>query len=69
MNLAPLDKKWDSFLRMEWKEVDGHDFDDLRNVFITLKNSEKPKVIIAHTLKGKGISLMEDDNTLALQDT
>ena len=61
MNLAPLDKKWDSF---GWnvKEVDGHDFDDIRKVFITLKNSEKPKVIIAHTVKGKGISFMEDDN-------
>ena len=61
MNLAPLDKKWNSF---GWnvKEVDGHDFDDIRKAFITLKNSETPKVIIANTVKGKGISFMEDDN-------
>ena len=61
MNLEPLDKKWDSF---GWnvQEVDGHDFKDIKNVFLGLKDSKKPNAIIAHTVKGKGVSFMEDDN-------
>ena len=61
MNLEPLDKKWDSF---GWnvQEIDGHDFKDIKHAFISLKDSKKPNAIIAHTVKGKGVSFMEDDN-------
>ena len=39
-------------------EVDGHDYGKLITAFE--KKTDKPKIIIAHTIKGKGISFMED---------
>lgn len=62
MAIEPLAEKWRAF---GWHavEVDGHDLNILRRVFSTVKkDTEKPTVIIAHTVKGKGISFMEDDN-------
>ncbi len=61
MNLEPLDKKWDSF---GWnvQEINGHDFLDIRKAFSNLRNSKRPNAIIAHTVKGKGVSFMEDNN-------
>ncbi len=60
MALEPFKEKWLSF---GWnvKEVDGHDFEQLINAFYEIKNSqsEKPSVIIANTIKGKGVSYME----------
>ena len=60
LDLEPLNKKWESF---GWNvyEVDGHNYDDL---LYALNNSliknGRPTVIIANTIKGKGISYMED---------
>jgi transketolase len=60
--LAPLREKFESF---GWTahEADGHDpgalADLLRNV---PDGSGRPVAIVAHTVKGKGISFMEDDN-------
>lgn len=62
MALDPLADKWRAF---GWNavEVDGHDIgallDALQNV--PARNG-KPLAIIAHTVKGKGVSFMEDDN-------
>ena len=62
MALRPLRQKWESF---GWSayEIDGHDLnalvDALRNV---PDGSGKPVAIVAHTVKGKGVSFMEDDN-------
>ena len=57
--LEPLKDKWVSF---GWHviEVDGHNFSELLpalDEFTATK--QKPTVIIAHTIKGKGISFME----------
>lgn len=60
INLEPFKEKWESF---GWsvKEVNGHDFVELANVFSKIPFEKgKPSVIIAHTIKGKGISFMED---------
>ena len=60
MPLDPLNKKWDAF---GWQvfEVDGHDFSQLLNAFNQARNVKaKPAVIIAHTIKGKGVSFMEN---------
>lgn len=60
INLEPLKKKWQSF---GWhvEECDGHDFEDIYlKVKKTLKNKVKPKLIICHTIKGKGSRLMEN---------
>lgn len=60
-NLEPLAEKWKSF-GWEVREVIGHNFNALIKAldeFDTVK--EKPFVIIAHTIKGKGVSFMEDN--------
>ena len=54
-------KRWEGF---GWNviEVDGHNHDELRKALKDTSNSEKkPTVVIAHTVKGKGISFMESD--------
>ena len=58
--LDPLVDKWRAF-GWDAKEVDGHDHILLEREL----NSDlgtRPKILIAHTVKGKGISFMEDDN-------
>jgi transketolase len=53
-------KRWEAF---GWNviEIDGHDFEQIINGIQTAKNNkQKPTIIIAHTVKGKGISFMED---------
>lgn len=62
MALVPLKQKWEAF---GWSvyEVDGHDMNALTKVFKNVPDDTgKPIAIIAHTVKGKGISFMEDDN-------
>lgn len=61
MNLEPLNKKWEAF---GWHviEVDGHDLKELFNAFEQAKLVKgQPTVIIAHTIKGKGVSFMENN--------
>lgn len=62
MSLDPLAEKWHAF---GWNtvEVDGHDMKMLVDTLqqFPAKNS-KPTAIIAHTVKGKGVSFMEDNN-------
>ena len=42
-------------------EVDGHSFEDLFQAFSILDEvKQKPKMLIAHTIKGKGISFLEN---------
>lgn len=60
MGLEPIDKKLEAF---GWavKHVDGHNLEELSNTFKSLPLIEgKPTFIIAHTIKGKGISYMEN---------
>jgi transketolase len=55
----PLDQKFAAF---GWhvREVDGHDLADLHEALGTPAISAKPTVVIANTIKGKGVSFMED---------
>jgi len=57
INQEPIIDKWKAF---GWDviEVNGHDFSELISAFNKPQN--KPKMIISHTIKGKGISFMED---------
>ncbi len=62
MALAPLREKWQAF---GWNaiEVDGHDIEAILQSLQCLPDgSGKPVAVIAHTVKGKGVSFMEDDN-------
>jgi transketolase len=61
MKLEPLKNKWESFGFIVY-EIDGHDHLEITNTFKNLKSKNQPTMIIAHTVKGKGISFMEDDN-------
>jgi len=59
-NTDPLDKKWESF---GWsvREVDGNNVEELKAAFDSLPFEKgKPSVIIARTVKGKGVSFMEN---------
>jgi transketolase len=62
LSLAPLREKWAAF-GWDAHEVDGHDLNALCKLMRNVPNgSSKPVAIIAHTVKGKGVSFMEDDN-------
>ncbi len=58
--LEPYAAKWQAF-GWDTVEVDGHSFDDLYSVFAQPRTSQKPLVVIANTVKGKGVSYMEGD--------
>jgi transketolase len=61
MNLEPFPGKWRAF---GWHviEVDGHNFPQLFDAFDKAKEVRgQPVVIIAHTVKGKGVSFMENN--------
>ena len=59
MKVKPVDKKFKSF---GWSVqiVDGHNFEEIINAIEKAKNSRKPNMIICNTVKGKGVSFMEN---------
>lgn len=60
MPIEPLNDKWVSF-GWDVKEVNGHNIHEILTTLEELKNQQgQPTVIIAHTIKGKGISFMEN---------
>src|SRR6187431_1500412 len=59
-NTDPIDAKFESF---GWavRHVDGHDLNALKETFDAIPFTEgKPNLVVAHTVKGKGVSYMED---------
>ena len=59
MGLEPLRAKWEAF-RWHVIEINGHDFEEMSAAFAEARRTkEKPTIIIAHTVKGKGVSFME----------
>jgi len=60
LNLEPFVEKWKSF-GFSVKEVNGH---DIKRIISTFKKipfkKNKPSVVLAHTIKGKGVSFMEN---------
>ena len=63
MPLEPLKDKYEAF---KWHviEVDGHNFESIVDAVSEARAiHEKPTVIIAHTIPGKGVSFMENDYT------
>lgn len=58
--IATLKKKWEAF---GWcaREVDGHNIEELINAFSEIPLcKDKPTMVLAHTIKGKGIPDLED---------
>lgn len=63
LDLEPFAEKWSSF-GWDVHEVDGHDVSELKQVLedqSTPSAPGRPRCVIAHTVKGKGVSFMEDD--------
>ncbi len=61
MDLEPLVAKWQSF---GWHaiELDGNDIPSVQKAFAEAAQTKgKPSVLIAHTIKGKGVSFMENN--------
>lgn len=60
LNTDPVDKKFEAF-GWEVRHVDGHNLQQLKETFDALPFTKgKPSLIIAHTVKGKGVSYMEN---------
>jgi len=61
--INPIKEKWESF---GWyvQEINGHSFTEIECAVNKAKSfNEGPAVIIAHTVKGKGLDFMENDNS------
>jgi transketolase len=60
LNLEPLAAKWEAF---GWavREIDGHDLGQIEDALIHVPfRAGQPTCVVAHTVKGKGVSFMED---------
>ncbi|MDU5106833.1 transketolase [Clostridium sp.] len=63
MNVSPVDKKFEAF---GWNVlvIDGHNFEEIKNALDKAKEvKERPTAIIAKTVKGKGVSFMENQSS------
>ena len=60
MKVAPVKEKFESF---GWhvQEIDGHNFKEIISAVENAKKQDKPIMIIANTIKGKGVSFMENN--------
>ena len=60
LELEPFADKWKAF-RWSVRTIDGHSHEEIKSVLDAVPfESGKPSVIIANTIKGKGVSFMED---------
>ena len=62
MDLGSLKNEIESF---GWNttEIDGHNINEIYNYFKNIDNNNKPNALIANTIKGKGFSFSENNNT------
>ena len=61
MNPTPIDKKFEAF---GWHviDIDGHDYEAIEKAFEEARATKgQPTMILAHTIKGKGVSFMENN--------
>jgi transketolase len=62
MNMGSLESKWQSF-GWDARLVDGHDVNALLSIFLMPRRGDcRPLAVIARTIKGRGVSFMENDN-------
>ncbi len=60
LDLEPFGKKWEAF---DWsvREIDGHNFDEIERTLKAIPfETGRPSCVVAHTVKGKGVSFMEN---------
>ena len=58
LDMSPFEKKWQDF-GWDTVSIDGHNIEEVVNAYE--KHGEKPLAILAHTVKGKGVSFMENN--------
>ena len=60
LSLEPYKAKWEAF---GWKveEIDGHNLEQIQKAFMKKTEAGKPLLILANTIKGKGVSFMENN--------
>ena len=62
LDMEPVADKWRAF-GWEVKEINGHSHTEIAEALTWAKSSQSaPRIIIAHTVKGKGVSFMENNN-------
>lgn len=60
-DITPIREKWEAF-RWNVLEIDGHDLDQIKKAIDTFKSETgRPTLVIANTIKGKGVSFMENN--------
>ncbi len=59
MKVAPVKEKFEAF---GWyvQEIDGHNFEEINMAIENAKKQNKPSMVVANTVKGKGVSFMEN---------
>ena len=62
MNIYPLKEKLESY-NFAVHEIQGHNIEEILNLFQNNLSKDKTNIIIAKTIKGKGVSFMENKNT------
>lgn len=65
LSIEPLKDRWESF-GWNYIEIDGHNFEEIfeaLDAFTSSKGEGRPTVIVANTVKGKGVSFMEFKHT------
>ncbi len=60
MRVEPLKEKWEAFGWQVLEVADGNDIESLIRAFETPHEEGKPKMILAHTVKGKGVAFAEN---------
>lgn len=61
INMEPLKEKWEAF-GWQTKEIDGHNLEEIISALENIPLEKgKPSCLIAHTIKGKGVSFMENE--------
>jgi transketolase len=61
ITMEPFEERWKSFGWTTFR-IDGHNYKELKSAFMLSSNQDGPCVIIADTIKGKGISFMENNH-------
>ncbi len=62
LDMHPMDEKWRAF-GFAVREINGHNTSEILSAFEWARTVEdKPQIIIAHTVKGQGVSFMEHNN-------
>ena len=61
-NIEPLVDKWEAF-GWDTYRINGHNMEEIMSTLLIPKHSVKPRLIIADTIKGKGVSFMEGNKS------